>query len=82
MTNKPCDSPCPKCSSTNIYLRFINKGKNVEPDPFYHNPYLDESKITKPFCFRAAKDHLAYRCRCCGFLWFTLPADKLDNNDI
>ena len=70
----PCDEPCPKCGSSDILRRFLERGADV--------PYEGYDKCRSKYatgqchCWRATRDHIHQHCRCCQFSWQTLPLKK------
>lgn len=71
---KPCDEPCPKCGSSDIFHLFIAKGDAV--------PHGEYGKCKSKYAtgyghyWRATRDHMHHHCRCCGFAWQGRPLGR------
>jgi hypothetical protein len=68
---RPCDMPCPKCGSMDVFRKFW--AKNDREEARCHN--LPKSKWIKTdeYWNTAIKDHIVHHCRCCQYDWETLP---------
>lgn len=66
----PCDQPCPKCGSTDIRRAFMLGGEKI--DLRYSERYkrrINEFVHISGGGAEALKDHIAHRCRVCGYDW-------------
>lgn len=70
----PCEMPCPKCGSMDIYRHYREKGDEWRAD----SPSSGSDKWTRAECYRvtALKPHLRHHCRCCQYDWQTLAMDR------
>lgn len=71
---KPCDEPCPKCGSSDVWREFW--GKDAGRDA--KNWATTEGKYERADGHRlfATRDHLRNTCRCCQYYWKSLPLKK------
>ena len=68
---KPCDLPCPKCGSSDVHHRFYARGEWMKNEKYGISP----SKYARgeSSSYSATRDHLQHYCRCCSYIWETLP---------
>lgn len=73
---KPCDMPCPKCGSLDIYRQSCSKGAKLdkltgdwdERESKY--AFVDRWQIT------VKRDCIMHHCRCCQHDWETEPLNR------
>ena len=71
---RPCDLPCQKCGSDDVYRRFVATGQHID-NTDYGKPPSRYSR-GRAHAYYATRDHLQHKCRCCGYVWETLPMPK------
>lgn len=71
----PCNLPCSKCGSVDIYRRFYAKGNYMKSDTYGKAPSRYAGGLGT-YHWTATRDHLQHYCRCCGYTWETLPLRK------
>ena len=79
---KPCDMPCPKCGSFDVYMRFVTPGMRSMASLFgeaLSHGDLDGNEFAEAGRFSTdiniKKECITNRCRCCGHWWFTATLD-------
>jgi FtsZ-binding cell division protein ZapB len=70
--NLPCNEPCAKCRSNDIYRKFYAIGDIRETEFSCKRVPKFADKISS-FRFRATEDHIIHHCRCCQYTWETEP---------
>jgi hypothetical protein len=76
MPTKPCDLPCPKCGTSDIYRTFHSKGTIIEPSSYGRERERASSEFVSrknTYSHLVLKDCLTNVCRCCGYLWDVGP---------
>lgn len=71
---RPCDLPCEKCGSDDLYRRFVANAQRMDNKKYGKPP----SRYSRGHghAYYATRDHLTHVCRCCGYQWQTLPMSK------
>ncbi|MDR8750728.1 hypothetical protein FEP95_04802 [Burkholderia multivorans] len=69
---KPCEIPCPKCGSSDIMRNFWPAGERRDARNYDKQTM---GKYATVSCWNAIanRDHIVHLCRCCQFVWQTLP---------
>lgn len=67
----PCNAPCPKCGSTDVWREFWKKGDARDAKKWGTIEGKYES-VNGSRLF-ATRDHLRNHCRCCQYDWKSLP---------
>lgn len=80
--SKPCDIPCPKCGSADIYRRWRRKGVVFDYSCADHEQGED-GDIAYGHCREAmaTRDCIQHHCRTCGFEWNTPPLAAEGSSD-
>ena len=74
MTN-PCDMPCPKCGSADVYRQYYEKGQSVGTEK-YGEPEFKDGVSGEGLRFWTIKALIRNTCRCCRFQWASAPLSK------
>lgn len=69
----PCDVPCPKCGSPDVYRRFFKRG---EREDFPYGTPTPPGFTVIDYKTVAMSDMILQTCRCCGFRWKDKPLKK------
>lgn len=71
---KPCDEPCPKCGSSDVWREFWKKDEGRDAKKW--NTVEGKYEWADGHRLFATRDHLRNLCRCCSYAWKTLPLKK------
>lgn len=71
---RPCDVPCPKCGNADVQRRFFAQGEHMETKTYNRSPSKYASG--QSHSYSAHRDHLQNTCKCCCYVWQTLPLAK------
>jgi len=71
----PCNKPCPKCGSVDIYRRFFRAGNDTMLGIGSKTNVLSSEWVDRHAMFHqpALKDVITHYCRCCGYGWDSDP---------
>lgn len=70
---KPCELPCPKCGSADVYHHYRAKGEIWSQDKYgKHSKYASGQAYT----LTSFAEHIEHHCRGCQFDWQTKPLSK------
>ncbi|MEZ7525921.1 hypothetical protein [Burkholderia vietnamiensis] len=72
---KPCEIPCPKCGSEDIMRNFWRAGERRQALEYDKQTMGKYASVTSWYAI-ADRDHIGHLCRCCQFVWQTLPMKK------
>lgn len=72
----PCEAPCPKCGSSDIYRLYFAKDAEVECKEWEKAPHA--GFWTRGWQAFASKECIVHHCRTCQYEWTgkTLPKPK------
>lgn len=73
MFKLPCDDPCPKCGSIDIYRNYRRAGDNFDDADTPPSKFINRiSEFTR----QASRECITHHCRVCSFDWQTKPLKR------